>query len=932
MMERLRSLGLPGVSARTFHAHALSQLRHFWPLKHDGAPLPEILSTKLPILSRLARGLPGHYRFTPAKDLADEIEWAKSRRVDPAGYEAAAAAAGREPPLPVDLFVRAFADYERAKARAGRLDFDDMLIGAVDLLEHDPEAAEIVRARKRWFSVDEYQDTNPLQQRLLELWAGGRPDVCVVGDEDQTIYTFTGATSDYLTSFAERHAGTRVIALTENYRSSPEVLDLANRLIASAGRSKLLTATRPSGPRPTITRHATAEAELSALAAGIQTLLAAGDRTRRSRRARPDECPARTDRGGPDAGRDRLPGSGTRVLATAGGQGRDRAGRTRRGRRSGRASPARSGRSGPRSSGTKRARLPNVAKPANAPPRSRRSPRSSPISWRRIRQRTATCCWRSSGDERQRRKRRPPPVSSSRRTTARRASSGTPSSCRCSRKASCRSASRSTMTPRSRRSDGCSTSGSPGPGSTLPCRGRSSARPEAASRAGARAGSWTASYRDPAGARARSVTRRAAAGRAAGGRVRIANRAGRRIAAARGVAGVANGTGADGRGTRLCRRPRFDARRNRRGPTGVSGRTATYQGHGPAEARALRCRDPGRHRRRFLTTRTRSPVLGPCPSDHDIWAKRGMHGLHRGGILPLIRGFRPPRRLKTTHVVPAVTGPAHRVSLWRSPARVAHASGMPRLVSSRLPARLIHRRSWSCTAFRERGGTSLACSHQRRPEGVSPRNFVSPSTCVSLADAPRVPRSGLAAGLAHRRTGRSLLPDHGPDPGHRDHHHLGGRSVLVPRGALLPRTRELHPDRRLGPQRRYVPRLRQRSLQRLRGAPPLQRRHVGPGRRDRTRATSRSPTSAATSSTETPATDFVARATTATAGPRTSAAAAATRTPRPRSSPRTCTSRRRSPRTAATGGTSRMRSSSGSASACGSTARRVRLVTDFYSG
>jgi DNA helicase-2/ATP-dependent DNA helicase PcrA len=276
MMERLRVLGLPGVSARTFHAHALSQLRHFWPMQHDGAPLPEILATKLPILSRIARGLPGHYRFTPAKDLADEIEWAKSRRLVPAGYPAAADAAGREPPLPVDLFVRAFADYERAKTRAGRLDFDDMLIGAVDLLERDPEAADIIRARKRWFSVDEYQDTNPLQQRLLELWADGRPDICVVGDEDQTIYTFTGATSDYLTSFAGRHAGTRVIALTENYRSTPEVLDLANRLIARTGRSKVLTATRPSGPHPTISRHATAEAEVSALAAGIQALLAAG--------------------------------------------------------------------------------------------------------------------------------------------------------------------------------------------------------------------------------------------------------------------------------------------------------------------------------------------------------------------------------------------------------------------------------------------------------------------------------------------------------------------------------------------------------------------------------------------------------------------------------------------------------------------------------
>jgi len=276
MMERLRTLGLPGVAARTFHAHALSQLRHFWPLHHDGAPLPQILDSKLGILSRIARGLPGHYRFTPAKDLADEIEWAKSRRIDAGAYETAAGAAGREPPVPVDLFRRVFADYERAKVRAGRLDFDDMLIGAVDLLETDGEAAEIVRARKRWFSVDEYQDTNPLQERLLELWTAGRPDVCVVGDEDQTIYTFTGASSAYLTTFAERHAGATVVVLTDNYRSSPEILGLANRLIAGTGRTKRLTATRASGPQPTISRHLTAEAELAALAASIGALVDAG--------------------------------------------------------------------------------------------------------------------------------------------------------------------------------------------------------------------------------------------------------------------------------------------------------------------------------------------------------------------------------------------------------------------------------------------------------------------------------------------------------------------------------------------------------------------------------------------------------------------------------------------------------------------------------
>jgi DNA helicase-2/ATP-dependent DNA helicase PcrA len=216
MMDRLRGLGLPGVTARTFHAHALSQLRHYWPLRHDGRPLPEILDSKLPILIRVARGLPGHYRFTPAKDLADEIEWAKSRQISPRGYTDAAATAGREPPVPADLFVRVYADYERTKARAGRIDFDDMLTETIRLLEDDQDARATIRARKRWFSVDEYQDTSPLQERLLELWLGDGREICVVGDEDQTIYTFAGASSSFLTSFAKRHEGARVVALTEN--------------------------------------------------------------------------------------------------------------------------------------------------------------------------------------------------------------------------------------------------------------------------------------------------------------------------------------------------------------------------------------------------------------------------------------------------------------------------------------------------------------------------------------------------------------------------------------------------------------------------------------------------------------------------------------------------------------------------------------------
>jgi DNA helicase II / ATP-dependent DNA helicase PcrA len=274
MVARLRDLGLRGVRARTFHAHALSQLRFFWPSRHDGEPLPALLDSKAPIIGRIARQLPGHYRFTPTKDLADEIEWAKSRRIAPGEYEHQAGE--RQPPIPADLFVPLYRNYEREKTRLNRLDFDDLLLQTVDLLEVDQEAAETVRARKRWFSVDEYQDTNPLQQRLLELWLGDRRDLCVVGDEDQTIYSFTGASSTFLTSFAKRWPDAKLVPLVRNYRSTPQVLDLANRLIAAEGRTKRLVATRGDGPLPTISRHASAEAELAALVAWIRARLGEG--------------------------------------------------------------------------------------------------------------------------------------------------------------------------------------------------------------------------------------------------------------------------------------------------------------------------------------------------------------------------------------------------------------------------------------------------------------------------------------------------------------------------------------------------------------------------------------------------------------------------------------------------------------------------------
>jgi DNA helicase-2/ATP-dependent DNA helicase PcrA len=272
MVERMAALGHRGVMARTFHAAALAQLRHFWPAGHGGANLPAVLDSKLRLLAPLVGRLPGGYKFTPAKDVADTIEWAKVRRIAPRAW---VDEGGEKAPIPADLFGRLYGDYERAKEKAGLLDFEDMLVRTVELLESDARSAELVRSRKRWFSVDEYQDTNPLAERLLELWLGESRDVAVVGDPDQTIYSFTGATPDFLLTFEARHPGARTVTLAANYRSSPQILELANRLLAYGGRQPM-TATMPSGPVPTVCRFADAEAEVHEVAAWCRAMVAAG--------------------------------------------------------------------------------------------------------------------------------------------------------------------------------------------------------------------------------------------------------------------------------------------------------------------------------------------------------------------------------------------------------------------------------------------------------------------------------------------------------------------------------------------------------------------------------------------------------------------------------------------------------------------------------
>jgi DNA helicase II / ATP-dependent DNA helicase PcrA len=242
---RLRALGVDGVRASTFHSAALSLLRHF-----EGDP-GRILASKAVLLRRIGNGLPGAYRFRPAGDLATEIEWAKNRRLTPDSYYDLLG--DHEPPIPADLMRRVFREYERRKAADGQLDFEDLLARTVHLLETDEHARAAVHERWRAFTVDEYQDVNLLQQALLDLWLGDRDEICAVGDDYQAIYGFTGASAAWLLALPQRFPHARVVRLERNYRSTPQVLELANRLVPRLGGSaKTLASTLADGAEPVL--------------------------------------------------------------------------------------------------------------------------------------------------------------------------------------------------------------------------------------------------------------------------------------------------------------------------------------------------------------------------------------------------------------------------------------------------------------------------------------------------------------------------------------------------------------------------------------------------------------------------------------------------------------------------------------------------------
>ena len=277
MRTRLRSLGAGGVQARTFHSAALRQARYFWPRVYGGE-LPVLTESKLPLLGNAARRNRLQADQATLRDLAAEVEWAKVSNVRPDDYARVAEARGRSvsnhDPATV---ARVFATYEDVKRDQGRMDMEDVLLCAAALLAEDERVAAEVRRQYRWFVVDEFQDVSPIQSALLELWLGGRDDLCVVGDPAQTIYSFAGASASYLTDFPRRHARTTSLQLVRNYRSTPQVVAAANQLLAgtpSAGVS--LRSQQEAGPDVAYAEHSDEVAEAEAVAAHILELRRSG--------------------------------------------------------------------------------------------------------------------------------------------------------------------------------------------------------------------------------------------------------------------------------------------------------------------------------------------------------------------------------------------------------------------------------------------------------------------------------------------------------------------------------------------------------------------------------------------------------------------------------------------------------------------------------
>ncbi|KAA0961418.1 ATP-dependent helicase [Microbacterium sp. ANT_H45B] len=271
---RLRALGVEGVAARTFHAAALAQLNFFWPTL-AGAPAPSIIDNKVRMLGQAADAMRLRPSTATLRDIASEIEW---RKVSMLSVDAHAALGRSVSGVDTQQLVELQQRYEALKDERHQLDFEDVLLACAGMLEAESRVAASVHEQYRHFTVDEYQDVSPLQNRLLELWLGDRRDICVVGDASQTIYSFAGAEQRFLLEFERRHPDATVVRLETNYRSQAPILEAANALMKGRPGALELVPARETfhADAPTVTAYDSEREEAEGIAAAVSARIAAG--------------------------------------------------------------------------------------------------------------------------------------------------------------------------------------------------------------------------------------------------------------------------------------------------------------------------------------------------------------------------------------------------------------------------------------------------------------------------------------------------------------------------------------------------------------------------------------------------------------------------------------------------------------------------------
>ncbi len=280
MRARLRTLGVPTVAARTIHSAALKQLLYFWPSVFGGRT-PDLMTTKTGFLTEAINraGLSSSLRTTNRelmRDIASEIEWAKVSQVTPVDYIDQVGRRSQKPRVLLEQMVQIYTAYESIKKQELAIDFEDVLLLCAAMLEEEREVRERVQDQYRYFTIDEYQDISPIQQRLINAWLGTRRDICVVGDPAQTIYSFAGATPIFLNSFTQRFPEAEVIRLTTGYRSTPEITFAANSLLRAGTMGQELVAFNSHGSKPMVTGYADEAAEIRGVMDEITQLMSTG--------------------------------------------------------------------------------------------------------------------------------------------------------------------------------------------------------------------------------------------------------------------------------------------------------------------------------------------------------------------------------------------------------------------------------------------------------------------------------------------------------------------------------------------------------------------------------------------------------------------------------------------------------------------------------